>query len=263
MNFYPENYTVEITVPFTDKNGAVIVPLQISAMLFDGEDIVLIDFGSLTVVPASTSKIISINAAFNTLGVDEVRSARVLQVDLTTAAGVVTKILSYVVEAEQTLLIMNNTFQSFAAAEILSLTTASSQAWLSADEVRQRAALSEAFRRLTNIPMRYSFRDDLGNLLISEEKLIERDQWSGINKDAFDAFPAHFKRALRQAQFLEANEILQGDAVASRHRSGIISETIGESSVTLRAGRIDWGIGSLTMNALAGYIYFNMRIARA
>lgn len=263
MKFYPEDYNVELVVGFTDLNGQPVTPTEISAVLYDGEDQVVVDFGSLPFVAEEGSKSIMVPAAFNVLEDGELRAARILRVELMTAAGAIRRSFSYVIEAEQRLVIMTNTFQSYEAAEIAALETPNASGWATATEEKRKAALIEAFRRLTNIPMKYALRDEDGRLILEDETIIERDRWAEVTPDDYAGFPTHFRKALRRAQFLEANELLQGDNVAKKHRAGIVTETIGESSVTLRNGRVDYGVSSVSLQALAGYIYFNMRIARA
>lgn len=263
MNFYPENYDVEAVVLFTDLNGVAITPTAIRAVLLNGEDEEMVDFGSMPFDAPSGSKSILINAAFNFVEEGSVRAPRVLRIEIDTAAGTITKIFSYVIEIEQSLAIMVNSFQTYETASIFAMETVNSVGWTMADEDRRRAALAEAFRRLTNIPMRYSFRDLDGRMDITTETFIARDQWADIDADAFKLLPTHFKRVLRQAQFLEADDLLQGDQATVKHRAGIVSETVGESSMTLRAGKIDYGIGTAALKALVGYLDFNMRIVRA
>lgn len=263
MKFYPEDYNVEVVVKFTDLNGAAITPTAIRAVLYDGDDLLLLDMGSLPFDPAAGEKSIVVPSAFNGLADGQAAASRILRMELVTAAGTVRRSFTYVVQAEQSLIIMTNTFQTYEAAELQTLEIPSTSGWDSATDERRRAALAAAFNRLTSIPMKYALRDADGRLVIEDERIIERDQWAEITKEDFAEFPTHFRKALRRAQFIEANEILQGDVTGRKHRAGIVTETIGESSVTLRAGKVDYGISSQTMQALAGYIYFNMRIARA
>lgn len=273
MKFYPEDYSVEVVAGFTDLNGQAVVPTDVSAVLYDGEDEVMVDFGSLPFDPAAGSKAIVIPSAFNRLEDGELRAARILRVTLTTAAGDIRRSLSYVVESEQRLVMMTNTFQSYEAAEILAMDYPASTGWSTASEDQRKAALVEAYRRLTNIPMKYQLLsttersgvnyDRLGANDYASERRIARDQWAEITAELFADLPRHFRKALRAAQFAEADELLTGDNVGKKHRAGIVSETIGESSVTLRPGRVDYGISSRSLAALTGYIDFNMRITRA
>lgn len=263
MKFYPEDYDVTLEVAFVDLNGAPITPTAVRAELYDGEDTLLQDLGSLPIDVGDTSKTIVIPRQFNVLGDGELSAARIVRIELETAAGVIRRAFSYVVEGEFRLEIMQNTFQTYEAAELAARNQVNTSGWSAADEERRKAALIEAFNRLVQIPMKYALRDADGRLVLEQETHIARDQWIEVTAGDFGEFPAHFKRALRAAQFAEANELLQGDAAGRKHRAGIITETIGESSVTLRAGKIDYGISQAALAHLAGYIHFNIRIARS
>lgn len=264
MKFYPEEYEVTTEVGFTDLNGSPIVPTEITAKLTDGDDEWIADF---TVIPfdvAAGKVTIVIPREFNILQAhEEFGAARILRVEIETAAGIVRRSFSYVIEGEFRLEVMHNTFMTYEAAEIHARNLVNTSGWNIADQERRQAALIEAFGRITAIPMRYSFRDADGRLIVEEESYIARDQWAEITPELFAEFPTHFKKALRAAQFAEANELLQGDTAARKHRAGIITETIGESSVTLRAGKIDYGVSQSALSHLAGYIHFNIRIARS
>lgn len=272
MKFYPEGYTVELVVAFTDLNGAAVTPTAVTAVLTDGEDAVLFDYGNIAFAEGDSSVTVTVPSGLNNLDEGETRAARILRVDLVTASGAIPRALTYVVESEQRLQLMTNTFQTYEAAEIQALDIPNVTGWNNASEDQRKAALVEAFRRLTNIPMKFPTYgaqknwDGFNKLIdrdLESETIISRDGWADVTPDLYAEFPTAFKKALRRAQFFEANELLQGDAVGQKHRAGIVTETIGESSVTLRAGRIDFGVSSQTLQSLTGYIHFNMRIKRA
>jgi hypothetical protein len=272
LKFYPEDYIVEVVVKFTDLNGAAVTPTAVSAVLYDGNDTEVVDFGSLPFDASEGQKSISIPKEFNRLADGENRAARILRVGIETEQGTIPRSFSYAIESDQRLVLLTNTFVTLEAAEFMALDTPNVTGWNVASDDQKLAALTEAYRRLTRIPMRFptyapgtgfdSFNTIAPRELL-EETVIERDMWDDITGEQFNDFPIAFKKAVRRAQFVEANELLQGDNVAKKHRQGIVTETIGESSVTLRDGRIDYGIGSETLKALTGYIYFNMRIRRA
>lgn len=272
MKFYPEGYNVEVVVGFTDLNGAPVIPIAINAVLTDGDDAVVVEFSNLPIEQDATSKSIMIPSAFNNLEEGELRAARILRVELVTSAGSIRRSHSYIIEAEQRLDIMTNTFQTYEAAMIQSLDVPNITGWTNASEEQRKAALVEAYRRLVRIPMKFptygerinwSGYDKIFDRDIRSETIITRDGWEEVTKDLYGEFPSSFKRALRRAQFLEASELLQGDNAGQKHRAGIVTETIGESSVTLRAGRVDYGVSSQTLHALTGFIHFNMRTIRA
>jgi hypothetical protein len=262
MNFYPAEYSVELTILHQDGNGAALVPTAITAVLYDGFDNVVSDFGALTFDAAAGQTSVLVLGQFNELAEDETRAARALRVRIDTANGAITKTYAYVIEAEQTLQVMVNTFQSYEAAEVLALESANVAGWASADETRRRAALSEAYRRVTSIPMQYGLRDTEGHMDHYGLSYISREMWREIDQEDFRTFPSHFRRALARAQFAEANELLAGDVIGDRRRAGILSETIGESSLRLNGAQVDYGVSRTALAALTGYIHFNMRINR-
>ncbi len=263
MNFYPEGYTVEVTVNFTDLNGSPVTPTGMTAALYDGEEVLIQDFGSLVIAPGSTSRVVVIGSAFNNLSGSEPRELRVLKAVLTTAFGNITHTLAYAIEDEQTVQIMTNSFMTPFQAEIIAADHVNLNGWDAADSTRRRAALVEAYRRIIAIPMRYNLRNELGQEIPNEERFISRDAWTEMTAEAFRELPSRLQRALKMAQLLEANELLAGDSVTRKHRAGVISETIGESSITLRGGRVDYGLSAQALSALAGYIWFNNKIARS
>lgn len=267
MKTYPENYIVAVQFPFTDLNGEPVVPTSVDAVLYNGEDEELLDMPNLPFDVADSSKEVMIPAAFNQLGVGQLSEGRILRVALTTDKGVINRSFSYVIEGFYRLVVMNNTFQTLESAEILARDTVNLTGWAGADEEQRCAALAEAFNRLTRIPMKFKV-NDLDNIRdrstqFAEETIILRSAWPTVTKDEYMQWPAYFRKALRLAQLTEANELIEGDPVEKKHRAGIISETVGESSIMLRGGKTEHGVSSATLQHLSGHIYFNHRIVRA
>lgn len=284
MKVYPEDYQVEASFAFTDLNGDRITPVAVKAVLYDIDEEVIVDFGSLPFDAAASEKTIIVPAAFNSLDEGKSRTARILRVELETEAGVIRRSFSYLIEGEFRLQFLSNSFLSYEAAELLAYDMVNISGWSVAQKDERIAALIEAFARVTRIPLRFPLYDlpsvDFQNYieyagingnpegLNHSQNRLQRDyvimprHWSEITEKIYSEFPAHFRQALRAAQFCEANELLQGDDTMAKHRAGIVSETIGESSVRLRGGRIDLGVSSQTLQHLAGYVHYNFRVAR-
>lgn len=274
MNFYPETQIVEIVVPFKDLSGQTIVPTEITAVLFDGEDQMLLDFGSVVFDGAGVEAKVIVPAIANTLQGDDLQEVRRLEITVTHAAGSFKTSQSYVIEAEQSLQIMRNSFMTYDTALMLSSQFVNLTAFVNAPDDRRRAALVEAFHRIIDLPMIYSVStvpvaQDVTTSDGIEERVykISRATWKHIDADAFQTqFPSHFKRALRAAQIAEADDLLQGNVIARKHAQGIATETIGESSVTLRQGfgsGVTASIGTAALTLLSGYIDRTMKIGRA
>lgn len=262
MLIYPADYDVSVTVPFVDLNGAPVTLSALRAALYDGDDQLIVNFGSLAYVQGEGSKTILVDSAYNELTTGELRVARVLRIELETTAGIVRRSFTYLIASELRLELMANSFLTLASAELLASDQVNLSGWLSAGEDARYAALIQAFRKLTGIPMRFFTRAEDGRTVLAET-IILRHNWAEITAEQFLAFPRDFKMALRNAQLAEANELLQGDVISAKRRAGVISETIGESSVTLATGKIEYGVSSQAMGFINSFIYYNIRIARS
>jgi hypothetical protein len=275
MKLYPENYDVAITVMFSDGSGMAVAVSQVTAVLYDGDDQQLSDLGSIPLDPGLSAVNIIIPAADNVLGVSETAAARILRVELTTAIGILRQSFNYIIEAESRLELLNNTFISLESAEVMARDMPSLKAWAAADDDKKAAALINAFARLSRVQLRYA-KDHLtqeggttsrpwppGRDLCDQDVVIRPGEWAKKTKEEFLAMPPVFRKAVRSAQLIEANDILTDDPIATRHRAGVISETIGESSVMLRGGRLELGVSLDALRALTGFVYYNIRTARA
>jgi hypothetical protein len=264
MNFYPEMQIVEIVIPFSDPNGAMITPTSVSAILFDGEDFPVLDFGSIAFDPLETDAKLIVPSIANALRGDELQEVRRLEVRISYQGGFFKTSQSYVIEAQQSLQIMRNSFMTYDTALMMSSQFVNLTTFVNSSDDRRRAALSEAFHRITDLPMIYTITDSVN--LVERPTRISRSIWKYISADAFQTqFPSHFKRALRAAQLAEADDLLQGNVISRKHAQGIATETIGESSVTLRPGfgsGITEGIGTAALTLLSGYIDRTMKVGR-
>lgn len=262
MKFYPENYDVAVEVGFVDLNGAAIVVTEVTAAVYDGDDQLVVDFGSLPFDPAASSTTITVPAALNLLEGDELSATRVLRVALKTAAGTVRRAFGYIIEGESRLELLNNTWVSLEAAEALARDMPGLKAWLAASDDQRAAALINAYSHMQRIQLRFTWplRDGEDR---REETILRPGAWTELTVDDFLSFPREFRRALRMAQICEADKILTDDPLQSRHRAGVISETVGESSVMLRGGKLELGVASETLRYLSGYVYYSVTVARA
>ncbi|TDW20409.1 hypothetical protein EV128_12539 [Rhizobium azibense] len=275
MKLYPENYDVAIDVLFTDPNGAPLVVTAVTAALFNGDDVEIANYGQIAFDLADGKVTVTVPAEDNVLGEGELSEARILRVDLATDIVPVRQTISFIIEAESRLEILNNTFLTLEAAEVLARDNPQLKAWSAADDDKKRAALINAYSRLSRVQLRYckpKEEDEATTIhpylahgqLSPWDVVIKPGDWDNrFTKQDFLAMPADFRKALRTAQLLEANQVLTDDPIAQRHRAGIISETVGESSIMLRGGKLELGVSSEALRALAGYVYYNVRITRA
>lgn len=262
MKLYPENYDVALDFLFTDLNGTPVTPTGVSAVLYDGDDVEIADFGSMPFDVADGKKTVTVAAALNVLGAGELSAVRILRVALVTPAGTIRRSASYIIEGEQRLEVLNNTFISLEAADALSRDVPNLHGWSGADDESRGAALINAYARLSRIQLKFTVEDP--TLTDYQcDRVLNPSTWPDVTKADFNQFPKRFRDALRLAQLVEANAILTDNPIEQRHRAGVISETVGESSIMLRGNRLDLSVSAEALRYLKGYVYFNVRIGRA
>lgn len=278
MKLYPENYDVQLEVLFTDSLGQSMTVTAVSAVLFDADDIEIADLGAVTFDSAEGKTKVTVPAEFNVLGEGETAAARSVRIKLETDTTSVFRNVSYIIEAESRLEILNNTFLTLPAAEVLARDNPQLKAWNGATDEKKAAALINAYSRLSRVQLRYlKPKEEIAVPAIrptplpylgyehhySDDVVIRPGDWGRrIDKDDFLKMPDDFRKAIRNAQIIEANAVLTDSPYEQRHRAGVISETVGESSIMLRAGKLELGVANETLRALTGFVYYNVRLAR-
>jgi hypothetical protein len=149
------------------------------------------------------------------------------------------------------------------------------KSWAAADDDTKAAALINAYSKLSRVQLRYekpragfevattSRPWPPGRDICDHDVVIRPGAWAHITKDDFLAMPDGFRKAVRAAQLIEANEIMTDSPFEQRHRAGVISETVGESSIMLRGGRLELGVSYEALRALAGFVYYQVKAIRA
>jgi len=265
LKLYPENYEVRFEVPFTDNAGNPFLPSGCHSIVSDGDDVVIFDYGQIWVNGADGTATVTVSASDNALGEGELSAVRKLKVTLSDGQISTVKSFSYIIEAEARLEILNNTFISLETAQMTARNLPTAKAWAAASEDQQIGSLIQAYSRLQRVQLRFPLpikENEDRDFDERDYQIIRPGQWSEISKPEFLAMPREFRYALRAAQICEANVILSDNPVTQRHRNGVISETIGESSVMLRGGKLELGVDNETMRHLAGFIYYDVRVTR-
>lgn len=125
-------------------------------------------------------------------------------------------------------------------------------AWHSAPESEKEKALAAAYRALASVKMPILGAGAGGAPL----NIVD----DGI---PLKTLPERFVSAFRLAQVLEADTLLGGEEESIKRQRGVLSETIGESSMMFRTGKaIDAGVSARTLRALRGYVDYSVRVGR-
>lgn len=214
---FASNTTVEITVPH-QYNDADLILTNLEYEVLDADSTVLV---TRTAVPgfdaALTETNLSIAAAVNATTAK--RDVRLLNCYLTTASGEYIVSQVYMLKGNQlNLTPLTDSFMTFADSVLTRARMAEDQEFydMITDDLKA-VALEESFTRISKLKFR------VGTTIIPDIRLI--------TLDAFRALDADFLLALKKAQIAEANNIVEQSPIRDKIRSGVISETIGESSM--------------------------------
>ncbi len=265
MNVFQPNSTVSITVPFVDINGSPVVPVGLSYVVLDGDDEELVGatdvFGSYTPGMVEIAVIIPPEAHVMV-------GPRVLVFTITDADG--NEIVSeevYGINSVRRLVVLENSFQTYTSAAFLALDIPNLEGWTGASKSEQEAAMIEAYSKIK----RLNFVVPDGGSIDIQSRLeptfayeLAPRMWSLMTEDIFYSYPDVFLTALKKAQIAEADQILTGDPIADKIRSGLFSEKVGESSMMFKTGvaPLNLGVSRRAFDYLTGYINHRMVIAR-
>lgn len=249
MAEYAANTQVVITVPHT-YNGQTLILTGLDFQLLDSAGAVIVARSAAPAFNASNeSTPITLSVANNTTAAK--RDARQLNCWLITSGG--EYIVSQVYTLKGNLLsltVMTDSFMTFPESVLTRAKMADEQYYYDplTDELKA-IALEEAFKRLCKVKYKDGATTDI--------------DLSTYTKTQFDALSAGFREAIKKAQIAEANAIVEDSPIKDKIRSGIISETIGESSMFFRqsypsTGKYQ-GLSEDAYNHLLNYIYRDVK----
>lgn len=167
--------------------------------------------------PLSSSTAISIDAAMNTT--TQKRDVRLLNCYLITASGEYQKPIVYLLTGNQLVLTpLVDSFMTYPDSVLTRVRMAEEQEYYDTlTEDLKAVALEEAFYRISKL----KFKVD--GVIITNIKSLTLVAYQALNPE--------FLLALKKAQISEANMIVENSPIRDKIRAGIISETIGESSM--------------------------------
>jgi hypothetical protein len=240
-----------------DQEIVIALPLT-TAQVTDSNPAVTVNWRVFVVEPTAGNPIV--NQTFNpTVNISgEVsfplilteRSVCRLEYDLVTGTDTFTYSIYFIAEPVDNLTIATNSYQSYYGAILNAEDLHGIDSFKNATKEEQCAALSHAYKVLNTMTYSDGYKDyyNLGSLTQVE----------------MEALTAPFLQALRFAQVIEANEMLDGNSLFQKRQEGVMSETIGESSMMFRPGNIlNYPITRRSMMFLRNYIVLRARLERA
>ena len=289
MNSYPAGNSVTVSIPFLDDNGAAISPvgMTLSYCVLDEYENIVQAATPLT-APGTTDVAVSITiaGADNTLPpphpnysnmdaagnpIITTKALREVQLTMTNATGSYVSKVQYVIKAaDAQLVLLQNSFQTYNQALLTSCDLYNLTGWNAAVENDRIAAMQMAWLALTKLGyfVRWPRDPDAQNYLQwmdSRNEIIIPRLWQAMTTQRWlTYYPETFRSAMRQAQVVEADQILKQDPLTLKRLAGVFSEKIGESTVMFRSGiPLDLGISKQALALLRGYVNIQYTITRS
>lgn len=256
---------VTLTVAFADVGiGSLSVTGGFWSLL-DENDVKLGD-GGIVATQGATSASIEIPGSLNAISGQ--RGGRRLAITLNTAKGPFQSEQFYTIAKASVLAIGQNSFMTFTQALVLRDSFGLALAgWDSAAPRDQKAALETAWTKIGRMAFKVTpkdptvyagFEDEDGygySYLIADVRLMSAGEFASLDQ--------RFVEALRRAQLLEADNMLSGDQIEQRRIDGILSETIGESSMMFNSRpALQRPLSREAYRELAAFVYRSVAIAR-
>jgi len=258
MNVYRDASVVVVEMPFVDESGCAVAPSVASYRVLSADNAEVVATTSITLVPGQSSESITVSSLVNTLGLSERRALRTIEMSLTTPAGIVRSTLRYAIELDATVVIGDNSFQTFNEALLVSMDMSNLPGWAAATDRDKKSALIAAYDRLCHLTYRSNYAEDQSKISYGQPGSLKE-----LTEAELNDLDEYFRAALSKAQVCEADIILGGDQIHDKRRIGLMSETVGETSNMFRPGKpLELPVDVTTIAHLSGYINWSRRVGR-
>lgn len=254
MQTYIPSTDVAVTATLVDSAGVSLTPVAVEYRVIDEVGNVIVGRQAVPAyVTGEAEVVITVPGASNALATGVTYALRVVEFYAQLDTGWVAQESVYKIALLDPLVIPTTSFQTYAEAVLTSTMLSDVDGWNAASKDARLAALAEAHSRLCRLVYEDEFYDDVDyQSRVSLSSEIDLDD---LTLAEFTALDADFKAALKKAQIVEADVVLSGDPVAGKREDGLMSESIGESSMMFRPGRaIRLPVSRRAMTILSRYI---------
>jgi hypothetical protein len=229
------------------QNVSLSFDLTLTGMTVTGVEVTVLDHEGVTVVaraplagytPGAESAEVTILAVNNALAADLNAAARTVNVYVTgtgAAAAIALLSASYRLVREDRLPVPDASFQTLAGADMEAEDMVNLAGWAAATESNKVSALMEARHRIAG--MKFHYIPENWQSRVTRE--IDLPNLEDLSAAEFAVLDVPFRTALRRAQVVEANYILEraSSQDAAYRDAGVVSIVIGESSRTYARNR--------------------------
>ncbi len=265
-----QKVTLVNILPIDNNTQHHIIPISIVAKVFDGEGSQILSDISITLPnPIKETLDFVVDNVYNQLLPEKIKDVRKVRFYYTKSDGTVLfSDNKYIIEAEEQLITLVNSFMNYDMAELIADDLSDIEMWQSSDDKQKISTLKSAFNKIAGLRFRVKYdnaystywnKDNTGGDLA-----YYIDDITLLSIEEFEKLPQKFIYALRAAQILQANGIMDGSIVEERRNEGIISETIGESKMFFNSRPVlKMPLCNSAMELLSKYLYKNVSIGRA
>lgn len=264
MHSYFAGQPITITVPLVTSNGTTITnPGATSFRVTDGAGIEIVPPTAVTPEAGMGLIEILVPAAAHEVPAGEVRAFRQIEVTCESEGVTYSMLEEYLIESVDSLVLMRNSFQTYPEAMLMSTEITGLDAYRNATRGERIASLVNAH----NVLARLRYRISDGYRGQNQSRI--NWQYHGyidvmrMSPEDFQELPSAFIRALRTAQIIEGNEALDQFSVHRKRQQGLMSETIGESSMMFRPEKVlNVPVTRRSLDLLRPYLVWDLGIAR-
>lgn len=225
---------------------------QVSYTIKDGRSGIVAENIPVAIDSSLLSAVITIPAEYNLLDERE-RDLRRVIVTVKTSSTNVEFERVYVLMSDFELSVPAQSFVSIADAQMHAIDMLNGDAFIADGESQMRRRLIEATNRIKSLSFSirriygvdYDDYDRPQNMLntttmpfgAAGQYRFDLIDWDTLSDEEFFGFPDAFRNALMSATINEACEIANGNDIQSARADGIVSESIGETTMAYRQGK--------------------------
>lgn len=247
MDAFLASQSVTLQVPLV-VNGAVVTDATaVSYTVANEAGELLVD--STPVTPTDGAVTITIQAMDNDLDGDATRGFREVVVSFTSGGRVHRVFAEYFIEAPEVLTPGLNSALTYGEAMLVAAGMAEIDPFIQAPKNQRVTALQNAYMELSALRFAVGQYESLDLTRITLER--------------FRQLPTSFINQLGAAQVVEASEALNPLSPHKKRQSGLMSETIGESSMMFRPYPVlNVSVSKRSLRLLSNYLSWELRIGR-
>lgn len=247
MDRFFSDQPVSVTVPLVDASGTLIPEIfTVEYRLLDDVGTEIVGWEYAITAPTDTEFVASIPAEAN--AITSPRGYRLIEVRIENVDGTTLKTVDYLLERSDALQPLENSFMTYGQAMIFAEDVTGLQTFGSADRSEKVRGLVNAFHTICDMAYRVQ----------GEEINLKR-----MSQADFDMLPETFRSAICRAQVIEADEALNQFSIRRKRQEGLMSETIGESSMMFRPEKVlNVPLTRRSLTLLRPYLIWEMQVAR-